>query len=208
MSGMLEDPRPPVQTTARALARSAVAGHVAETAFELFADRGYESTTVDDICTAAGISRSSFFRYFPTKEQALLSRVIGFGEQMRDALEKRPDDETPWTALRRSLDPLLAIYSTDPERAMRVAQLLTGTQALAVHHTTKAASWRDMLGPEVSRRLGTSSDDPRDPRPGALIAATFGYLDAAIAAWTQGDGNQPLASVLDCAMAVIGSDPV
>ena len=207
MSGMLEDPRPPVRPTARALARSAVANHVAETAFELFADRGYESTTVDDICIAAGVSRSSFFRYFPSKEQALLRRVIGFGEEMREALEKRPEVETPWTALRRSLDPLLAIYSTDPDRAMRVAQMLTGTQALAVHHATKVASWRDTLGPEVSRRLGNQSDDPRDPRPGALIAATFGYLDAAIAAWAQGDGALPLAAVLDHAMAAIGSDP-
>jgi AcrR family transcriptional regulator len=42
-------------------------------AVDLFLRQGYDETTVDDICTTAGISRSTFFRYFPAKEDVDLS---------------------------------------------------------------------------------------------------------------------------------------
>ncbi|MGW4034350.1 TetR family transcriptional regulator [Streptomyces sp. NPDC004838] len=44
---------------------------LAEAAFQLFLERGYEQTTVDDIVARAGVGRRSFFRYFPSKEDAV-----------------------------------------------------------------------------------------------------------------------------------------
>ncbi|MGC5413284.1 TetR family transcriptional regulator, partial [Streptomyces sp. DT225] len=44
---------------------------LAEAAFALFLERGFERTTVDDIVARAGVGRRSFFRYFPSKEDAV-----------------------------------------------------------------------------------------------------------------------------------------
>ena len=191
------------RTGARALARRAVKAQVAEMAFDLFVDRGYDETTVDDICAVAGISRSTFFRYFPTKEDVLLGEAAAFGEELRGALEDRPDGEPPWVALRRALRPLIDAYDAEPERRLRLAKLVTATPVLAAHHQEKAAHWQELLRPEVARRLGADPRDATDPRPAALVAAMLGCLDAATAAWAAGDGEPPLTEILDRAMGAI-----
>ena len=94
---------------------------MAEVALDLFLEKGYEQTTIDDICAVAGISRSTFFRYFPAKEDVFMNETSTAGEELLDALRERPDDETPWVALRHALDPLIAHYTARPECAWRLA---------------------------------------------------------------------------------------
>jgi hypothetical protein len=53
----------------------AMTAQIAEMAIGLFVERGYEETTIGDICAVAGISRSSFFRYFQSKEDVLLRQA-------------------------------------------------------------------------------------------------------------------------------------
>ncbi len=49
-------------------ARPTMRDALVEAAFELFSERGFEQTTIDDIVSLAGVGRRSFFRYFPSKE--------------------------------------------------------------------------------------------------------------------------------------------
>src|SRR3974390_2681813 len=60
---------------------------IAEAALQLFFDRGFEGVTVDEIVNAAGVSRRTFFRYFETKEDALLADYPELNAQLTDALE-------------------------------------------------------------------------------------------------------------------------
>jgi AcrR family transcriptional regulator len=180
---------------------------VSEMAFELFIDRGYEETTIDDICAVAEISRSTFFRYFPSKEDVLLDEIAVIGEQLLEALTERPDDESPWLALRRAATPLVSHHDTDPERRLKLIRLVTTTPVLIAHRHQKTASWQKLLRPEVARRLGVDPHDLTDPRPTTLIAAMLGCLDAATEAWAAGDGAAPFAAVLDRAMDSIDPAP-
>lgn len=188
---------------ARELARQAVKAQVSAMAVDLFLERGYEATTVDDVCSVAGISRSTFFRYFASKEDAVLGEVADAGDELLDALRNRPEGEAPWVALRRALDPLIQHHSAEPERAQRLARLVTGTPALAALHHRKNAGWHELLRPEVARRLGADAPDAADPRPTALIAAALGCVDATVAAWLAGEADQPLGQILDRAMGAI-----
>jgi AcrR family transcriptional regulator len=189
---------------ARQLARRAMTAQVAEMAIELFVERGYEETTIDDICAVAGISRSSFFRYFHSKEDVLRHEVTDRGESLLSALQARPAGEAPWVALRRALDPLVEQYGAAPDRILRSARLVRGAPSLATFHQDKLARLGQLLGPEVAHRVGSVPDDPTDPRPAALIAAALACLGAAVAAWAAADGTQHLAHLLDRAMDSIG----
>ncbi|HEY0215159.1 MAG TPA: TetR family transcriptional regulator [Cellulomonas sp.] len=189
---------------ARARARAAVRLEVAAVAVELVLEQGYEATTVDDICTAAEISRSTFFRYFPSKEDALFGASSDAGDRLLDALTARPDDETPWVAVRRALDPLIEQYDAGDERVRRLAHLVVTTPALVAHHREKNARWMQLLLPELARRLGADPADAADPRPHAVIASALGCVEAALTAWTAGDHPQTLPALLDRAMRAVG----
>lgn len=173
---------------------------VAAVVQNLVLERGYEETTVDDICAAAEISRSTFFRYFPTKEDAFFGDTVGAGEYLRDALAARPPEEAPWAAMRRALDALIDQYEGHDERTRRFTRLVLSTPALAARRREKNAQWYELLRPEIARRLGADPDDASDPRPHAVIAAALGCVEAAVAAWTASDRPQPLAAILDRAM--------
>lgn len=177
---------------------------VAEMAIDLFVELGYEETTIDDICAVAGISRSSFFRYFGSKEDVLLREVADLGDSLLAALRERPDDETPWVAMRRAMGPLIEQYGARSDRILRSSRLVRATPALATFHQDKLARWGQLLRPEVARRLGADPDDLSDPRPAALIAAALACLDAAVTAWAAADGAPPLAGLFDGAMDSIG----
>ena len=173
-------------------------------AIDLFVERGYEETTIDDICAVAGISRSSFFRYFHSKEDVLLREVADAGESLLSGLQARPDDETPWDALRQALNQLIERYGVESVRIRRLTRLLRATPTLATFQPEKEARWGQLLRPEIARRMGLDPDDPTDPRPAALIGAVLACLDAAVTAWAAADGAQPLGPLFDRAMAVLG----
>lgn len=188
---------------ARARARQAVRAQVAALVVELVLENGYEETTVDDICAAAEISRSTFFRYFPSKEDALFGGVSEAGERLLDALVARPQDETPWVAMRRALDPLIEQYAGGDEQVRQLARLVVNTPVLAARHREKNARWHEVLRPEIARRLGTDPTDASDPRAHAVIAAALGCVDAALRAWTSSDHPPELTGILDRAMGAI-----
>jgi AcrR family transcriptional regulator len=182
-------------------------GQVAAIAVGLFLERGYDATTVDDICAAAEISRSTFFRYFATKEDALFGMVTDTGRTWVDALATRPAGEHPWAALRHALGSHVAAVADADENAKRLIHLIMTTPALIARHREKNAYWQRLLRPEVARRLGAEPSDPADPRPDALIAAVLGALDAALVAWTVGGPARPLTEVFDEALAAINPLP-
>jgi AcrR family transcriptional regulator len=202
---VLEDAgREAARTSIRARARRAVQAEVAEIAFDLFLDHGFEQTTVDQITAAAGISRSSFFRYFPAKEDVVIGTFTDWGLQVARALENRPDTEPPWLALQRATEPILQESSAKPGRALRATRMLLDTPALRARHYEKTLHWQDLLAPEIARRLGLAPDDRTDPRPQALVSAWMACLDAATLAWANSDGRANMTDLLATAMNAIG----
>jgi AcrR family transcriptional regulator len=74
-----------------------------EAAFELFKTKGFEQTTVDDIAKAAGTSRRTYFRYFKTKEDVILSYIVDLGKLAITFISNRPVDEKPMDSLRNAI---------------------------------------------------------------------------------------------------------
>ena len=78
-----------------------------DAALELFARDGYEETTIDEIVAALPVSQRTFFRYFASKEDVVLSQVSERYRAIEDALAARPAGERPFTALFEALRTVL-----------------------------------------------------------------------------------------------------
>lgn len=189
----------------RALTRESVRTRLAETAWDVFAERGFDGVTAAEVAEAAGISRASFFRYFRSKEEAVFAALEAMGAEIAAALGQRPAGEDAWVALRRAFDAALPSYERDPARSLARLRLILETPALRAHQLERQAQWREMIGATLAARIGAEAGDVR---PEAIVGAALSALDAATAAWAASDGGLDLIALIDDAFdAVAGSHP-
>src|SRR6202050_5561478 len=105
MTGMLDASQPPlgaprpdgVRERKKARTRASLREH----ALRLFRDQGYTATTVEQIAAAAEVSPSTFFRYFPTKEDLVLQDDMD--TRMAEAFARQPPELAPVAALRAAM---------------------------------------------------------------------------------------------------------
>ncbi|TMR89866.1 TetR family transcriptional regulator [Nonomuraea basaltis] len=183
------------------MARAAVRAELAQVAFDLFLRKGFEKVTVNDLAAAAGVSRSTFLRYFGTKEEAVLGALDAQGEQVAGALRARPAGEDDWTALRRALDTVIEPYHQDPAYALAMTRLVTETPALCTRSLEKQNGWRPALTEALAERAG--SPQPTTLALSVRAAAALDCLNIAIDHWTASDGRLDLVDLLDEAFAAL-----
>ncbi|MCW2295449.1 TetR/AcrR family transcriptional regulator [Rhodococcus erythropolis] len=191
----------PVVARTRDVARAAVRADLAKVAMDLFHREGFEGVTVNQVADAAGVSRNTFMRYFDTKEDTVLGALEAKGEQVADALRKRPPGEGVWLALRRALDVIVDDYMANPASALATASLIQGTPSLVARRLEKQCGWRPLLAVALAER-----DDP-DQGPSlrhfARVAAALGSLDVAVDYWAAAGGEPDLGKLLDSAFSAI-----
>jgi AcrR family transcriptional regulator len=182
----------------RQTARDAVRAKVREGAMDLFAQRGFEQTTVEDIIQAVGISARSFFRYFPTKEDVALGDGERWGEQVLQALAQQLKHADPWQAMRDAMQFLVDGATADPERALRDMRVIMSAPSLRARNTEKHLQWARMLTPAAEQRVGGDRKSRR-LRAQVLVHGSIMCLDVAFAEWVACDGKTSLGDLLDTA---------
>jgi len=183
--------------------RLAVKAELTAVAVELFSEKGYEETTVEQIAAAAGVSRSSFFRYFSSKEEVLLQAVDDTGEQVATALAQRPADEAPWTALRRAFDDLLATMAQHGEQSKKLTRLMLRAPALHAAHLRKRTTWTRAIAEALDPRLDDREPGRRRLRAMALAGAALTCLEVAQQTWIAPKSRTSLAALVDDAMSAV-----
>src|SRR5213596_587029 len=113
---MKRDPLPVRERT-----RRAVRDELAQLAKELFVEKGYDETTIDDLAAAAGMSKRTFFRYFASTEELVMGKYEFFGQHLAEDLAARPADEPPWVSLRQIFGRVADHVENDARRAESVA---------------------------------------------------------------------------------------
>jgi AcrR family transcriptional regulator len=183
------------RASTREIARAAVKAELAQAAFELVSREGFGKVTVGDMAAAAGVSRSTFLRYFGSKEDAVLEALDAQGEQLANALRARPADEDDWTALRRAIDTILEPYHRDPTAALASTRLIQDAPSLYARQMEKQHSWRFILAQALADR-----NDIAGPVPLPLsvkATAALACLNVALDKWTTSDGQLDLVDLLD-----------
>jgi AcrR family transcriptional regulator len=104
---------------------------IAETGVTLFAEQGYDATTLEAIAEASGISPRTFFYYFKTKDEILQYwQGTGFAESVAPTLLAQPADKPPLHAVRDTFMTLLASYQN--EKSLIVDRIYNSSETLRV----------------------------------------------------------------------------
>ncbi|OLT10074.1 hypothetical protein BJF79_04930 [Actinomadura sp. CNU-125] len=130
---------------------------LAELALGLFVERGYEETKVEDVAAAAGLSKRSFFRYFPSKEDVVFGDVEDLADEIAGAVRARPADEPPWTVLRTVLGEWEERIH-DAQRDPAVLRLIEATPALRARLHQRRDEMRARVGAALRERPGADVD--------------------------------------------------
>ena len=165
-------------------------------ALDLFHARGFEATTVDDVASAAGIGRRTFFRYFPSKNDVVWGDFDGELARLRARLAAVPDDAPLFAALRREILAFNAIDEAEEVRHRERMALLLRVPALQAHSTLRYAAWRGVVAGYLGHRLGQPSGDLL---PQSIAHAALGACLAAYEQWLERPDSD-LGHLLDQAL--------
>jgi AcrR family transcriptional regulator len=127
-------------------------------ALRLFREHGYEATTVSQIAAAAEVSESTFFRYFPTKEDVVLWDA--FDPLILDALRRQPPELAPVAALRAAFREVLAPLPVAERASLRerLAHVLSIPPVHAAGANRFGGPLRQ-LAEVIAERVGRTPDD-------------------------------------------------
>ena len=154
MSSPPDTARPGLRERKKAKTRAAIQGQ----ALRLFRRQGYHATTVEQIADAAEVSPSTFFRYFPTKEDVVL--YDDFDPMLVAAFLAQPAELSPVAALRRAMR---QVYEEAPaeatEREQQRHALVRTVPELRARMVDGYVSGLVMLTDALAERTGRSSDD-------------------------------------------------
>lgn len=169
---------------------------IEQVAFELFAEQGFERTTMDDIARGVGVGRRTLFRYYPSKNDIPWGQFDQTLEWFRELFAAMPSDLPLYVTVQRAV---LAFndFPVDarPPHRERMA-LILGTPALQAHSVLRYAQWRAVIADYVAAREGLSAND--------LLPTTVAHVALALAVtayehWLA-DPDSDLAGLLDEAL--------
>ncbi|HEX9031883.1 MAG TPA: mycofactocin system transcriptional regulator [Streptosporangiaceae bacterium] len=172
-----------------------------QVAFDLFERQGFERTTIDDIATAAGIGRRTFFRYFPSKNDVPWGDFDAELARMRRRLNAEPVQSPLMDAIRHAIVDFNRVAPEQVPAHRRRMQLILGVPALQAHSTLRYAAWRQVIADFVADRTGLSPDALL---PRTIAHAMLGVAVAAYEQWLEG-ADDDLCDLLDTAVLALST---
>jgi AcrR family transcriptional regulator len=158
---------------------------IAETAWRLFADQGFERVTVAEVARQAQVATATVFNYFPTKEDLFYERLEAYGAQLIEAVRARAAGASALAAFRRALlesGGLLAqVEASDVqalERLRTVNRVIAASPALQAREHQALAGTADALAALLATETNASADDLRPQvAANALVGVQRALID-------------------------------
>ncbi len=158
---MQRDPLPVRERT-----RRAVRGELAQLAVDLFVEKGYDETTIDDLAAAAGMSKRTLFRYFASKEELVMGKYEVLGEQLAEDLAARPAGEPIWVSLRQVFGRVVEYSESEARGTASVAMEKIVRDHPALNSTRCAPAPAGPIRPTRAPRPSSVRPSPASSPPG------------------------------------------
>lgn len=165
-------------------------------ALALFAEKGYEQTSVEDIAHAAAMSPRTFYRYFACKEDVVLWDE--YDELPPAELWDAHDGEDPYQLVVRRLREITAqVYRDDPDRLLARTKLCYTVPSIRARFVNRQLN---LLGPYYAQLTEATGVAPDDLRVTVPLAAAFAAMLVAVDRWQRGDDQEDLVNLVDEAL--------
>lgn len=173
---------------------------IQQEALRLFLANGYESTTVEEIAAAAGISHMTFYRNFPTKEDVVLSD--DYDPMIVELISARPANEPLMDRIRHAVtDGLAQIYAVDRDALLTRMRLILTTPALRARQWEQQNATEHLIARALSARAGESYLSTR-----VVAAACLAAISTAAWIWVEGNGEQDFPDLVDQAFTLLSRE--
>jgi AcrR family transcriptional regulator len=170
---------------------------IARAAHELFAERGYDATTLPDIAEAADVSTRTIFAYFPSKEDILFSDFSVLKATLAQALAERPEGEEALETVRKFILSTHGVEKTELDE--QLSRCVARDETLRSHMRARLGQLEELIATAIAKDIGAPRDDLRPHLVAASLTAAFIVLTE-----RGGSGAKP-QSPRDVAAAI---DPV
>jgi AcrR family transcriptional regulator len=147
---------------------------ITQAAFQLFAERGYEATTLAEVAESAGVATRTIFAYFPSKEDILFFRFEEVRDALADALAERPGGADALGTVR---DFIVASVREKNELDQEFDAMCSGDETLHSHKRARMSQFQDLVAAAIADDLGVGPDDLRPHVAAASLMAAFDVLD-------------------------------
>lgn len=169
-------------------------------ALRLFAEKGYQATTIQEIAAAAEVAPRTFFRYFPTKEDVVLQD--DFDVLALEAFQAQPPGLGPVAALRAAMRAVFAELSADDlEQFRETASLSIAVPEIRARAFDEFAHAIQTIAEAMAKRAGRGPDDFAVRN---LAGAVVGVVMSATLAAAQDPAGDMLEAI-DAALAHLGA---
>jgi len=159
---------------------------IEKVALELFRERGFEETPVEDIAATAGISRRTFFRYFGSKNDVLFGNFEFLLEDFEEWLTSESDDRPMFDVIADATMRFNRVHSDGPAAHRERMELILHTPALRANAALRNAEWLAVVARYAARRMDASPDD-LGPQLAGHVA--LGAASAAYEQWLRDDAS-------------------
>jgi TetR/AcrR family transcriptional regulator, regulator of mycofactocin system len=175
-----------------------------QAALRLFAERGYEQTTVEEIAEAADVAVRTFFRYFSSKQDVLFGDVVKDRvSRLRTELAVRPRREPPIKSITTVMDLLDVAGEDEEEQILARFDLLRHQPSLRTRYLDLINAMRLVVVEFVADRTGV---DPRhDMYPHLLAGAAAASWDTSLTLWAESHGKLSLRDLRNEAFAALSA---
>ena len=173
---------------------------LAQAAFDLFDERGYEQTTVDDITDRAGLGRTTFFRHYRTKEDVIFPDHDRLLALVRDRLQTT-SQQTALGAVLDAVRLVLLHYLDEGEVARRRYAFTSTVPALRDREIASVARYQRLFREFIADWMA----DPREPAPlraELMAAAVVAAHNHVLRRWLRGESPEPVREV-DAALGLV-----
>jgi AcrR family transcriptional regulator len=153
---------------------------IIKVALELFAEQGYEQTTIAEIADAAEVAPRTIFAYFPSKEDILFYDLVKLHERLAKTLRERQEGTTALDALHEFI---VGLLTPDGTQALR-KRIVVGDETLKRNERARYAPLEQLMVEAIAEDLHA---EPGDIRPNIAAAAIFAAFDAL----QDGDSHTP-----------------
>ncbi|MGW5635162.1 TetR family transcriptional regulator [Streptomyces sp. NPDC003832] len=172
-------------------------------AFQLFVQRGYEQTTVDDIVTLAGVGRRSFFRYFPSKEDVVFPDHERCLADMTAFLASGTAEEEPVRRVCDAARLVLHMYAENPDFSVQRYRLTKQVPGLRAYELSVVWRYERALAEYLRARFAGRRDGTL--QADVIAAAVVAAHNNALRSWLRSDGTTDPGATVDHALASVRS---